>query len=347
LGKYYAEAKLVVYGKLKNPRPAADGIGGTTELHVLKVLKADPDLSGTTVVVIPRYIPVIGDTPDDYVLFCTVADGKLDPTHGVQAGPSAVAYLTGAAALDRTDPVKPLGYYFKHIDSTEPAVAADAFLEFARASDREIQKAAGVLDRAKLRAWLTDPKTPNERIGVFGMMLGLCGTRDDAAWLARELSREPLPEKYTTSLGGLTAGMTLLDAQSGWAIIDNVLTSPDRPFTEKLSVIGTLRYLQATRWAESKDRILKCYKGLIESGDLADLAVEDLRRWACWDLTATILDQFGKPTHKAPLVRRGIVRYALSCPDDAAKTFIAGVRASDPELVRKVEESNKLFETKK
>lgn len=344
LGQHFAEAKLVVYGKLRNPRPAADGLGGTTELHVDRVLKADAGLAGTTVVVIPRYIPVIADTPNDYVVFCTVTDGKLDPVHGVQAGPAAAAYLTAAAKLDRADPVKALGFFFKHLDAPDPAVADDAFLEFARASDRDIHAAAGVLDRGKVRGWLADPKTSDERIGVYGMMLGLCGTRDDAAWLARELGRDPLPDRFVPALGGLTAGLIFLDPPAGWAVVERILKAPARSFTEKLSVINTLRYLHATRWAESKARVLECYATLIRAGDFADLAVDDLRRWGCWELTGTILEQFDRPTHAAPAVRRGIVRYALACPDAAAKAFVAAVRARDAELVRRVEESNKLYE---
>jgi len=344
LVQHFGEARLVVYGRLKNPRPAADGLGGTTELHVETILKAEKGLDGTRLIVIPRYIPVIGDTPAEYLLFCTVTDGKLDPVHGVPAGRAAATYLAAAARLDRADPAKALGFFFRHLDAAEPAVSDDAFLEFARATDRDIQKAARALDRSKIRAWLVDPKTPEERLGVYGMTLGLCGTRDDAAWLGRELGRDPLPDRYAAALGGLTAGLTLLDPPAGWAVIETVLTARTRSFTEKLSVIGTLRYLHATRWAESKDRVLKCYATLIRSGDFADLATEDLRRWACWDLTPTILDQFDRPTHRAPAVRRGTVRYALACPDAAAREFVASVRGRDPELVRKVEESNKLYE---
>jgi hypothetical protein len=342
LGQHFAEARFVAYGRLKNPHPAADGIGGTTELHVEQVLKADPAHAGSKFVVIPRYIPIIGDTPTEYVLFCNITDGKLDPVHGVQAGPAAAAYLTAVAKLDRRDPAA-LGFFFRHLDAADPAVSADAFLEFARATDRDIQAAAGRLDRGKLRRWLSDPKTPEDRLGVYGMMLGLCGTRDDAAWLAGELRRKPLPERFATNLGGLTAGLTLLDPAAGWTVIEAVLTDSGRSFTDKLSVIGTLRYLQATKWDDSKHRLLACYAGLIRAGDFADLAIDDLRRWGCWDLTAAILDQFDKPTHKDPAVRRGIVRYALACPDNAAKAFVVAVRASEPELVRRVEDGNKLY----
>ena len=89
--------------------------------------------------------------------------------------------------------------------------------------------------------------------------------------------------------------------------------------------------------------MLKCCAALLPHGDLADQAIEDLRRWGYWDLTTDVLAQFAKPTHAAPIVRRSIVRYALCCPGDDAKRFVAAVKQIDPKLVRTVEESLELY----
>ena len=79
-------------------------------------------------------------------------------------------------------------------------------------------------------------------------------------------------------------------------------------------------------------------------GDLADLVVEDLRRWQWWDLTDTITKSFDLRTHQSQLVRRAIVRYALSCPGESAKMFVAKVRKSDATLVQEIEEYLREFE---
>ena len=73
------------------------------------------------------------------------------------------------------------------------------------------------------------------------------------------------------------------------------------------------------------------------------MAADDLRRWGWWDLTPEVLKHFDSPTHAAPIVRRGIVRYALQCPTEEAKRFVAAVRQKDPKLVEKVEESLKFY----
>ncbi len=344
LREHFRRAKFVAHGKLANPRFDPDGGSGSTELRVGRVLKPDPAVGNRAVVVLPRYLPVIGDTPPDYLVFCAVADGKLDPLHGVPATAAVVEYLLGAAKLDEKDAAARLGYFFKYLDAADPTVAADAFLEFAKATDAEIVRARAALDPAKVRKLLTNPDTPAERIGVFAMMLGLCGGKADADLLAGLVRKQPMPDRVRENLGGFLAGLTLADPAAGWAATGAVLADPKRPFDQRLAAIGTVRFFQATREAESRPHVLACYRRLLAQGDLADLAADDLRRWGWWDLTSEVLRHFDEPTHAAPVVRRGIVRYALQCPSDEARRFVAAVRAKDPKLVEKVEESLKLYE---
>jgi hypothetical protein len=343
LREHFRQAKYVAHGKLKNPKFDPNGGGGTTEFHVEKVLKADPAIGNRAVLILPKYLPVIGDTPPDYLIFCAVVDGKPDPVHGIPVAAGVVDYLLGATKQDKQDVAKRLGYFFARLDAADTAIAADAFVEFAKASDAELVKARAVLDPAKLRKLLAARDTPSERIGVFALMLGLCGTKTDAELFAKLLDAQPPPERVRENLGGFLAALTLLNADAGWAHTQAILTDPKRPFDQRLAAVGTVRFFQTTRPADAKPWVLKCYRGLLAHGDLADVAMDDLRRWGWWDLTAEVLKQFNQPTHAAPVVRRGIVRYALCCPRAEAKRFLADVRASDPKLVARVEETLNLY----
>jgi hypothetical protein len=343
LRMHYTSAKAVLYGQLKNPRVDPKTDAGATDFHATAAFKDDPARGGKTVLVIPQYLPVIGNTPSEYVIFCGVSDGKLDTTFGVPATPAVVEYLKAVAKLDDADPVAKLGYFFKHLDSPDADVAADAFFEFARAADADILKAAKQLDPAKARKLLADPNTPAERLGVFAFLLGVSGGPADAAFLAGMLNENPLTERSASAFGGLLAGYVLLAPKDGWAFTHVVLGDAKRAYSVRLSAIGTVRFFQATRGNESKAEVLKCCAALLPHGDLADQAIEDLRRWGYWDLTTDVLAQFGKPTHDAPIVRRCIVRYALCCPADEAKRFVAAVRQTDPKLVRDVEETLEAF----
>ena len=334
----YSVAKIVAQGTLKNPRFDPQTDRGYTDFHFGAILKDHPARGQSKTITLPKYLPVIGDTPPDYLLFCDVIDGKLDALPGMPSRPALVDYLKAAAAITDDDPAKKLGFFFKHLDSADASVAADAFLEFARASDAEILKAAGQLDAGKLRALIADPNSPAERLSVYAFLLGVCGKPADARFLADLVKQYPLPERTAAAFGGFLAGYILLDPKEGWPLTASILADEKRGFSDRLAAIGTVRFFQATRTAESKSEVLKCCAALLPHGDLADQAVEDLRRWGYWDFTAEVLAQFGKPTHAAPIVRRSIVRYALTCPNEEAKSFIDSLRRTDPKLVRDVEE---------
>ncbi len=89
----------------------------------------------------------------------------------------------------------------------------------------------------------------------------------------------------------------------------------------------------------TKPVMLNAYQQVVGDGEMADLAIEDLRRWKTWDLTPLILAQYGKASHDAPIVKRGIVRYALSCPLPEARGFLGRIRGRDGKLVREIAES--------
>jgi len=338
----YVAAKAVLHGQLKNPRFDPKTDDGFTDLHVTTALKDDPARTGA-VVVLRSYLPVVGNTPTEYIVFCGVGNGKLDPTGGVSATAAVLAYLKAAAKLDDADVAARLGFAFKHLDSADATVAADAFFEFARASDADILKAAKVIDPVKVRKLITASETPAERIGVFAFLLGVSGGPADAAFLAGLLKENPLPERTSGAFGGLLAGYILLAPKDGWAFTAGLLGDAKQSYSVRLSAISTVRFFQAARGNDCKPDVLKCCAALLPHGDLADQAVEDLRRWGYWDLTADILAQYAKATHSAPIVRRGIVRYALCAPTDDAKRFVAAVRQTDPKLVAGVEELLELY----
>jgi len=216
-------------------------------------------------------------------------------------------------------------------------VAADAFHELARASDTEVAAVARKLSPEKFRKFLTDPKTPADRLGIYAYLLGACGDKTDAALLSTLLQRHD--ERTTAALTGLLGGLIELQPEQGWKIVRETLGDAKEPFSTKLAVIGTIRFQQACKPNLYREAIQEAFAAVVVQGDMADMAIEDLRRWQWWDLTKLVLAQEGKPSHKAPIVRRSIVRYALSCPRPEAVDFVKAKRLQDANLVKQVEES--------
>ena len=103
----------------------------------------------------------------------------------------------------------------------------------------------------------------------------------------------------------------------------------------------TLSYFHGAQPKESANQVLKCLDVMIAQGELADIAIEDMRRWSIFDRARVrdILGLYGKKGFDAPLMKGTIVRYALCCKDDpAARAFVEDRRREDAELVKGVEE---------
>ncbi len=335
-------AQIVLIGTLQNPRlvPGSGGLsgGGATDLKIKTIVKNNPFLKGKHAITIPRYIPVDAKQPPQFIVFCDLFNGKLDPYRGTPLGSKSLAtYLEQAMKLDAKKPRERLKFFYNHLDAEESEIARDAFLEFAKASDQDVAAVASELDPAKLRRLLTDTGTPAERLGIFAYLLGACGKPTDAEVLRQLLGQRS--ERVKSALSGLLGGYIELQPKAGWALASQILKDPMRSFSERLAVLGTVRFFQASKAMTFRPAILSVVAQVIQDGDLADLVIEDLRRWQWWDLTKLVLQQISKPTHAAPLVQRSIVRYALSCPKPEAKVFVAKVREQKPALVKELEEA--------
>ena len=337
-----SQAKLILYGTMVSSK--LTGTGGTTEMKIERKLRNDPFLGDQNTVTVPRYIPVDPKDPPKYVLFADVFNNKLDFYQGIEVkSGTLVDYLKGALDLDAKDQTAALRYFFRYLDASDSTVANDAFLEFAKANDADIGQVARHLDPQKLRKLIDDPRTPANRVGLFAFLLGACGGDAEADFLRGMIDK---PDTRTAAaLDGALAGYVQLRPREGWDLVLSILKDGKRRFSERTAALGTVRFYHGWKGKDVDREVLRCLGALLDQGDIADMAIEDLRRWKMWDLTGEVLAQYGKKSHDAPLVRRAIVRYALSCAredsrfKEPAARFVEAQRRQDAELVRDVEES--------
>jgi hypothetical protein len=340
----FAASKMVLYGTVTNAKLNAGGTG-SVDLQIGSVLKNDPFLNGKKAVQLAKYVPDDPKDPPKYLVFCNTINGKLDPYRALPLKSVAVVdYLRGAAALDPKDTSAALLYFFRYLDHADPDVAADAYLEFAKANDQQVGQVAKRLDPDKLYRLINDPQTQANRLGLYAFLLGGCG-KDKEADLLRTMLDKP-SQKQLAAFDGILAGYIQLKPREGWELALNMIKDPKRPFLERYAVVQALRFYRGWKGDEIKPEILRCFTLALPQGDLADLPIEDLRRWQWWELTNSVLALYGRETHKAPLMRRAIIRYALSCPRQEALDFVKKARQDDPATVKDVEESLQ-FEKKK
>jgi hypothetical protein len=107
--------------------------------------------------------------------------------------------------------------------------------------------------------------------------------------------------------------------------------------------MGTLRFEINARPKESRGEISKVMKTVLNQGELADMAIEDMRSWKIWDHTDQVVKLYNQKGFDAPIVQRAIIRYALNCPPtDASRAFLAERRKKEPDVVKDVEDGLKL-----
>lgn len=362
-----SQADFIVLGTLKNPRRDPDDFSkGSTDLDISSVVKPHPYLKGKKSIVLPRYVPLdpkSGPT-EKFLVFCTLynpssdvglsavasanvlADATratLDPYRGEQIkGDSQLPeYLRQAIVAREQDAAAKLKFFYQYLDHGELVVNTDALMEFGNAEYKDVRKFAETLTADKLLKWIRDPNTPPSRFGLYGLMLGHCGKADDAAALKAILDD---PDKaYSSGLDGMLAGYILMKPTEGWAYLQTILADEKKDFSTRYAALKVLRFFFEFRPdAVKKADVTDGMKILVRQGEIADLPIEDLRKWNAWDQTAFVLEEAAKPSHNKQIVKRAVLRFALTAEAEgknaAAADYVAKARAADPERVKFVEE---------
>jgi hypothetical protein len=358
------QADFIVLGTLKDPvRDPDDFTRGTTRLIIETVVKPHDFLAGKKEIVIPRYVPEDPGSPK-YLVFCSLYTRPIDfaaaavtsslvlanPDHAVvdayrgevvPPDSHLAEYLKGAIEVREKDPVTRLRYFFEYLDSPDLVISADALNEFGNTEYKEVRELAKNLPADKVMRWLKDPNTPPSRYGLYGLFIGHCGKKEDARTI-RELLDNP-DRMFSSGLDGVLAGYVMLDPQAGWEYLMNLLKDPQQEFPVRYAGLKVLRFFYEFRPdVIPQAQVIEGMKVLVAQSDLADLPMEDLRKWGRWDQTDYVLSFADKESHaKIPIVKRAILRFALAAPADQAKAkeYVAKMRQQDPERVKFVEQT--------
>ena len=159
--------------------------------------------------------------------------------------------------------------------------------------------------------------------------------------MIRKLLDDP-NRNFSSGLDGMLAAYIMLDKEKGWPYLLNIVEDTKQEFPVRYAGLKVLRFLWDYRpdLIEHK-KLVDAVTTMVGHPDMADLPIEDLRKWKQWQLTDTVLDYADKPEYKkVPIVQRAILRFALSAPADNAKAqaYVAERRKADPERVQFIEE---------
>jgi hypothetical protein len=352
------QASMVLVGTLKDAKlTSQDTLEGTTDLVIESVIKKHEIIDGKKVVTLPKYIP--DDKKYKFLVFCDVFKGKIDPYRGVAVKPDCdiAGYIEGALKVKDKKPAERLAYFFKYLEDPEVEISTDAYKEFANADYKDYKEMAKDLSADTLAKWLKDPNTSPVRYGLYASLLGHCG-KEEHAKLLRGMLDDP-EKKLITGSDGILAGYILLQPKEGWEYLRATLKDDKKEFTQRYAALRAARFFHDYRTdvIPAAD-VTSAVALLLQQSDIADLAIEDLRKWGCWNMTDEVLGLYDKKSHDVPIIRRSILRFALSArdvnPDGSvnqakahpkAAEFVAEMRKKDKELVESAEELLRLEAT--
>ena len=219
-------------------KPTEDSAGNTT-YEVKQILRNyKGKLKVGDRVTLPRYrASKIGD------LFVLMGSQQTTLEWGspLEVTETAFNYISQAPSPE-VPTVKRLEYYAKFLEYSDPMIANDAYGEFANSPYKDVAAVAEKIPREKVRKWVTSPDTPGTRLGLYGLMIGVCGNKDD-----EEMVRKKIVEKtdeFRLGIDGLMSGYLVLAGDKGLDVIDDSkLKDSDVPFSETYAAMQALRFM--------------------------------------------------------------------------------------------------------
>ncbi|QDV48299.1 hypothetical protein [Gimesia fumaroli] len=275
---------------------------------------------------------------------------SIDWGDPIEVTETSYHYISQAPAPEEKTS-KRLRYFLKFLEFPDQMISNDAYAEFANAPYEDITPLSKEMPREKIRKWILDPETPVTRLGLYGLLLGLCGQEADVAFMEKKIN-EPTKE-FRLGIDGVISGYLLLTGADGLDKIDETKFVPkDVAFSETYAAMQALRFMWTYGDGRiSKERLRQSMRLLLDRPELTDLVVADLARWDDWSVLNRLMGMYGTGDYDIPSIKRAIVRYLLVAskgknkkgggPDAAttekAKQMLDKLRKEDPKTVRSAE----------
>ncbi|MDZ4684434.1 MAG: hypothetical protein SH850_05040 [Planctomycetaceae bacterium] len=295
--------------------PAKGQEGGSTEYEVVEVVQqpAGGKLAKGAKVSLVRYRA--GKQGDQFLLLGTKGGAVIDWGSPMEVTPTSFAYMKNAPKPEVPTQQR-LKYFAQYLEHADQMVATDAYGEFANAAYGDITPVAKEMPREKLRQWIVDPQVSPSRLGLYGLLLGLCGTSEDIPVLEKKIL--DTGEEFRLGVDGIMGGYLLLTGDDGLAMLDEKkLVNKQAPFSETYAAMQALRFMwQYGDGRISPERLRQSMRLLLDRPELADLVIADLARWKDWSVQDRMMAMYGQEEYDIPSIKRAVVRFMLASTKD-------------------------------
>lgn len=299
-------------------------------------------------IVIPRYYPPAKGTL--YVIRGVDPERFVWGDRLIPMSEDVLKYVLASPPIDISR-IKRGAYFLKFLEAETADIAQDAYAEFSVMPYEDVRALREKLPREKLRKWIFDEKIPSTRLGLYGLMLGLCGEKTDAVLLEKRiLQRSGI---YRNGIDGVIAGYLLLTGEQGMEFLEReILSNPKASNRELLAAMQAMRFLWTYGEGRvSKDRLRAAMRLLIARPEVIALAIRDLARWGDWSEMDRITGLYGTPDYDDLATKVAIARYVIAgtkakpkgVKDNipphviAARRHLETLREKDPKTIRRAE----------
>jgi len=325
---------------------------GSVEFVILAVARSQDDtFQPDQTLTLPFY--AAGETGEQFALMGPGTD-YLNWQPPTKVTENSWEYIRNCPAPEK-DPEqrqKRLAWFLGYLEHPELLVSNDAYGEFAAAPYKIIRPLRDQMPREKLIQWVADSETSVTRIALYGMMLGLCGTKDDAVVLEKKIMT--VDSDFRLGLEGIMSGYLMLTGEEGLekledAKIRNEFYTTESgvekklPFSETYATVNTLRFMKKHEPGHIPiERLAGAMYLLLDRPELSDLIIADLARWKDWSVQSRLMGMFDQEEYQIPSIKRAIVRYMLACEKAGKKDpeQYAQVAASAVENLKILEEKD-------
>ncbi|MSR59027.1 MAG: hypothetical protein EXS05_15520 [Planctomycetaceae bacterium] len=259
-------------------------------------------------------------------------------------------YIVQSPSRETPDATR-LEYFVGFLEHSDATIAEDAYAEFAYAWTADIAAITSKLPRDKLRQWLLDEDLSPGRQEQYGLMLGLCGKKEDAQLLERRIFESSGEGRW--GIEGVIAGYLLLTGEEGLDLIEReFLRNPRSEVLDIFRVQSALIDLWSVGNGRiSNDRLKAALRLILKNPDFTVLVISNLARWKDWSIHSDLTKMYDDPKFDDKQIRRAIVRFMIAStkdiPSDAGAKlpiharqgaeFIERLRKLDPKIVAEVE----------
>jgi hypothetical protein len=212
----------------------------------------------------------------------------VDWTENLAISAVCFEYLRGLPDRSRPAALR-LPYYAGHLESADAEVAGDAWAEFAGAAYADVKANRGLYQPARLRQWIADPLMSPERLGLYGLLLGLRGDTGDAEFL-RQRFLDAGTGEFRFGAEGLLGGYLLLTGEAGLAEVERQFLGPGGRDTMRLALAQSLDFFRTYEpGVIGNEHSSRCMRRLAAGSVVRFTAVTSLARWGDWESLPELL----------------------------------------------------------